>query len=249
VAVKGYRRLRRISKRSHADGLVKRAGGVALWRHVLLVLLLGLVGATGLAQNPGAVRVVAVLSVILGVAFVLDDLRIHKQDIAFALGRAATPPPGIFISYRRDDTGPYARLLQVYLQESVPHAPVFVDLDSIEAGTDFTEAIRSELRSCRVLVALVGPRWLTLTDEKGLRRLDDPDDYLRLEIRTALENRLRVIPVLVDGAKMPKQQDLPADLCNLARLNALEMCYGRYAYDSSRLAVAIQKALAAEKVR
>jgi hypothetical protein len=91
---------------------------------------------------------------------------------------------------------------------------------------------------------LIGPKWLTLADEEGRRRLDNPDDWIRFEIRTALKRRVRVIPVLVDGAKMPRQQQLPTDLSDLARLNALEMSYDRYAYDASRLAAAIQRALA-----
>jgi hypothetical protein len=248
MAYKGHVKLWRISKQHHTAGLIRRVSGrVALRRHVFLVLLISLVGTMGLTQNPEVVRVVAVLAMLLGAGVVLDDLRVHKQDIASVQCEAVpSPPRGIFISYRRDDTGPYARLLQVYLQDSFRHAPVFIDLDSIEVGIDFTEAIKSGLRSCRVVVVLVGPKWLTLTDEKGVRRLDDPDDYLRLEIRTALENRARIIPVLIDGAKMPRQQELPADLCNLARLNAFEMSYSRYAYDAPRLAAVIQKALAAE---
>ena len=99
----------------------------------------------------------------------------------------APPARGVFISYRRSDAGPYARLLQVRLGQFLPGTPVFMDLDSIEAGTDFAEAIKAALESCRVLIALIGPRWLTVSDAEGRPRLDDPDDYVRFEIRTALE--------------------------------------------------------------
>jgi hypothetical protein len=153
---------------------------------------------------------------------------------------------GVFISYRRSDAGPYARLLQVQLGHHLPATPVFMDLDSIEAGTDFAEAIKAGVHSCRVLVALIGPKWLTLGDAEGRRRLDDPDDYVRFEIRTALERRVRVIPVLVDGATMPQRQELPDDLGKLARLNALQMSYDRYEYDESRLIAVVRKVLAAE---
>ncbi len=158
------------------------------------------------------------------------------------------PPParGVFISYRRSDAGPYARLLQVRLGQHLPGTPVFMDLDSIEAGTDFVEAIQAGVASCRILIALIGPRWVTVTDGEGRRRLDDPDDYVRFEIRTALERRARVIPVLVDGATMPHRQQLPDDLAALARLNALQMSYDRYVYDEGRLMTIIQKLLAAE---
>ena len=161
--------------------------------------------------------------------------------------RYVTAPPayGIFISYRRSDAGPYARLLQVQLRLHLADAPVFMDLDSIEAGTDFAEAIEAGVRSCRILVALIGPRWLTVSDGEGRRRLDDPDDYVRFEIRTALERCVRVIPVLVDDAIMPRRQQLPDDLAKLARLNALQMSYDRYEYDESRLITIIGRVLAA----
>jgi TIR domain len=152
---------------------------------------------------------------------------------------------GVFISYRREDAGPYARLLKEHLSDRFPEAAVFMDLDSIEAGLDFAEVIETAIHSCAVLVALIGRKWLTVTDEEGRRRIDDPDDCVRFEIRVALERCTRVIPVLVDGAAVPRQQQLPPDLHKLARLNALEMSYGRFEYDETRLAAVIQKVLAA----
>lgn len=153
------------------------------------------------------------------------------------------PPHGVFVSYRHEDAGPYARLLQGKLRERFPDVPVFMDVDSIEAGVDFVDAIKSGVNSCVVLVALIGAKWLTVTDEDGCRRLDDPDDYVRYEIRTALEREARVIPVLVDGVKAPRQHELPADLQRLGRLNALEMSYARFNYDVDRLMDAIQRVL------
>jgi hypothetical protein len=154
--------------------------------------------------------------------------------------------PGIFISYRRSDAGPYARLLQVELAERFPEARVFMDLDSVEAGLEFTEIIRDAISSCRVMVVLIGHRWVTLADEWGSRRLDDPDDCVRLEVGAALKRGVRTIPVLVDGARPVRQQQLPRDLRELARLNALEMSFDRYRYDADRLAGLIRRALAAE---
>jgi hypothetical protein len=156
------------------------------------------------------------------------------------------PPHGVFVSYRREDTGPYACLLQFKLRERFPNTPVFMDLDSVEAGVDFAEAIKSGVEACAVLVALIGAKWLTITDEDGRRRLDDPDDYVRYEIRTALERCVRVIPVLVDEARAPRHRQLPEDLQRLARLNALEMSYARLDYDATRLTDAIQRALEAK---
>src|SRR5271169_5778357 len=88
---------------------------------------------------------------------------------------------GIFLSYRREDAAPYARLLQFQLSERIPDARVFMDLDSIEAGLDFAEVIEEAVDSCAVLVALIGRQWATLVDEEGQRRIDDPDDLVRFE--------------------------------------------------------------------
>jgi TIR domain len=150
---------------------------------------------------------------------------------------------GIFLSYRREDAAPYARLLQFQLSERFSDARVFMDLDSIEAGLDFAEVIREAVGSCVVLVALIGRQWATLVDEDGHRRLDDPDDYVRFEVQTALERGVRVVPVLVDGARPLRQQQLPFGLHKLARLNALELSYGRYQYDADRLLDLIQRVL------
>lgn len=150
---------------------------------------------------------------------------------------------GIFLSYRREDTGPYARSLQLQLGQRIPGTPIFMDLDSIEPGLDFAEVIRDALNSCAVLVALIGRQWATLTDEEGVRRLDNPDDYVRFEVKTALERGVRVIPVLVDGARPLRQQQLPAELHKLARLNAHKLSYDRYQDDANRLLDLIRRAL------
>ena len=152
---------------------------------------------------------------------------------------------GIFLSYRREDAAPYARLLQYQLGEHVPNAPVFMDLDSIEPGLDFAEVIREAVGSCAVLVALIGRQWTTLADEKGHRRLDNPDDYVRFEVQTALERGVRVIPVLVDGARALRQEELPPELQKLARLNAFELSFSRYQYDADRLVDLIRRLVAA----
>jgi hypothetical protein len=149
----------------------------------------------------------------------------------------------IFLSYRREDAAPYARLLQSQLKERFPAARIFLDLDSIEAGRDFAQVIREAIDSCAILVALIGRHWATITDGQGRRRLDDPYDYVRFEVQTALDRGVRVIPVLVDGAAQLRSRELPARLRPLARLNALELSYGRYEYDANRLLDLIQQVL------
>jgi hypothetical protein len=157
-------------------------------------------------------------------------------------GTPASPSSGgVFISYRRQDTAPYARLLREELSRRVGPSQVFMDVDSIEVGVDFAEAIQRAVDSCQVLLALVGPRWLTITDAEGQRRLDDPGDTVRLEIEAALARNVRVIPVLVDNTLMPRHQQLPESLMPLARRNALELTYNRYEYDLGRLLKAVEK--------
>jgi TIR domain len=152
---------------------------------------------------------------------------------------------GVFLSYRREDAGAYARLLQEQFSKSLPEAHVFMDLDSIEPGLDFAEVIGEALDSCAVFVALIGPQWVTLTDDKGRPRLYNPDDWVRLEVQTALDRGVRMIPVLVDGAKPLREELLPAELHEFGRLNALELSYDRYQYDADRLVEVIQRVLAA----
>jgi hypothetical protein len=119
-----------------------------------------------------------------------------------------------------------------------------MDLDSIEPGLDFAEVIAEAVNSSAVLVVLIGRRWATLTDEDGVRRLDNPDDYVRFEVKTALECGVRVIPVLIDGARAPRPQDLPAELGKLARLSAHKLTRERYHDDTDRLIDLIRRVLA-----
>jgi hypothetical protein len=126
---------------------------------------------------------------------------------------------GVFISYRRQETAPYARLLHEELTKRLGAHQVFMDVDSIDVGVDFVEAIEQAVDACQILLALVGPRWLTITDAEGQRRLDNPDDIVRLEIEAALARNVRVIPVLVDNTPMPSPQQLPDSLKSLARRN------------------------------
>jgi TIR domain len=160
----------------------------------------------------------------------------------------SSPTGGIFLSYRREDAAPYARLLQQKLRERLPSARVFMDLDSIEPGMDFAEVIEEAVSSCDILVAIIGRQWVALTDEQGRPRLEDPHDFVRFEIQAALRRGVRLIPVLVDGAGPLRQQQLPGELQKLARLNALELSYGRYEYDVGRLVELIERVLAAAPV-
>src|SRR6202044_312660 len=109
---------------------------------------------------------------------------------------------GIFISYRRQETSHLAGRLYDRLIGRFGEGQVFIDVDAIEPGVDFAEEIFRAVAACKVLLAIIAPDWLPAADERGRRRLDDPDDIVRLEIEAALARRVRVIPILVEGAVM-----------------------------------------------
>lgn len=141
----------------------------------------------------------------------------------------------IFISYRRGDSAGHAGRLYDRLSERFGQARVFMDIDHIGPGVDFVAVIEAAVAKCDVLLALIGEEWLDTTDAEGRRRLDDPEDFVRVEIATALRRNILVIPVLVQGAKMPRALDLPGDLAMLARRNALELSDSRWRFDVGRL--------------
>lgn len=151
---------------------------------------------------------------------------------------------GIFISYRRQDSQSAAGRLADHLRDHLRDVRIFRDVETIEPGVDFVEAIDRALRSCGVLLAVIGPRWLNVADAAGRRRLEDADDFIRLEIASALGNStVRVIPVLVEGAEMPAADQLPDDLKPLARRNAIELTDKRWEFDVSKLLETVIKAL------
>ena len=118
-----------------------------------------------------------------------------------------------------------------------------MDVANLSPGVDFVDAIEKSVSSCDALIAVIGRDWLVSSDEKGRRRLDNPEDFVRLEIATALKRGVIVIPVLVEDASMPKAVDLPEDLKPLSRRNAFEIRHPRFNDDCERLIAALEQAL------
>jgi TIR domain-containing protein len=150
---------------------------------------------------------------------------------------------GIFVSYRRQESSDLAGRLYDHLANRFGESQVFMDVDTIEPGVDFAEEIFHAVAACKVLLAIIGPNWLTATDERGGRRLDDADDIVRLEIEAALARGVRVIPILMAGAVMPGGRDLPESLAGLARRSALLIRHESFRYDAGRLVAAIEPVL------
>jgi hypothetical protein len=152
--------------------------------------------------------------------------------------------PGIFISYRHEDSIAYAGRVYDHLTNHFGRSNVFMDVDNIEPGLDFVEVLQQTVSSCDALVVVIGRSWLSATDEDGHRRLDAPDDLVRLEIAAALERKVRVVPVLVGGARMPRSQDLPPALAGLARRNSLELSDLAFHESVKRLIDALERSVA-----
>ncbi|MFZ5911217.1 MAG: SUMF1/EgtB/PvdO family nonheme iron enzyme [Chloroflexota bacterium] len=151
----------------------------------------------------------------------------------------------IFISYRRVDSGGYAGRIYDRLAARFGEDAVFMDVDDIPAGLDFVEVLQNAVQSCDALAALIGRNWLDARDEAGGRRLDNPEDFVRVEIAAALERGIRVIPVLVDGAPMPRASDLPENLKPLARRNAVQVNHHSFNADAYHLIEQLELALKA----
>lgn len=119
---------------------------------------------------------------------------------------------GIFISYRRDDTRHVAGRLSGDLADRFGAASIFRDVESIDGGEEFPEKLEKALAQCQMMLVLIGAKWLNIADANGRRRLDNPEDWVRQEIATALRRKVRVVPVMVEDTPLPAEHELPEDL-------------------------------------
>ena len=152
----------------------------------------------------------------------------------------------IFINYRRDDSIGMAGRLHDRLAQTFGRDKLFMDVDHIPAGVDFVAHLNSQLAGCDVVLVVIGPNWLGVKDESGGRRLDNPDDFVAIEIAAALARDIQVIPVLVDGARMPKASELPDSLKPLARRQAVEIRHAHFGHDAEALVARMREALGDE---
>jgi TIR domain len=148
---------------------------------------------------------------------------------------------GVFISYRREDSGGYAGRISDRLNSCLGRDNVFFDVDAIPPGRDFVDVLSERVGKCDALIAVIGKHWTSSVDDDNRRRLDDPNDFVRVEIAAALERKVTVIPVLVDGATMPQAVDLPDVLKSLTRRQAIQISLTSFEADAKRLTDALAK--------
>ena len=149
----------------------------------------------------------------------------------------------IFINYRRHDTEGYVgRLYDHLLKQFKPH-DIFMDVQNIEPGADFVQVLEDAISACDIFLAMIGPHWLTLKNDEGERRLDEWNDFVRIEIETALKQGKIVIPILVGGANMPNPKYLPETIETFGRRNALTLSHNRFTNDVEDLVTFMRASL------
>lgn len=149
----------------------------------------------------------------------------------------------IFLSYRRQDSPGFAGRIADHVNLRFGSGSVFRDVETIEGGVDFVDAINQAVGACGAFILVIGPRWLNAQNSRGGRRLEDPQDFVRMEVASALRRNIRVIPVLVEGAEMPSTGDLPADLQAIARRQAIEVTDARFEADIEELIRSLESVL------
>lgn len=141
----------------------------------------------------------------------------------------------IFISYRREDSAGHAGRISDRLKNRFGAERVFLDIETIRPGSNFVQTIDTNLDTAAGAIVVIGRDWLTFCHPDGRRRLDDPEDFVRIEVAAALERQIPTIPVLVEGARMPGRQEMPPSLEKLAEQQALELSDTRWDYDTGQL--------------
>ena len=156
-------------------------------------------------------------------------------------GHALAASAGVFVSYRRDDTRHVAGRLAGDLADHFGTDSIFRDVESIDGGEEFPVRLEKALAQCAVMLVLIGHDWLAAKDAQGRRRLDDPADWVRQEIVAALRRAVRVVPVLVEGAALPAEADLPDELKPLVKRQARPLADERWRGDLAALMEMLSK--------
>lgn len=137
----------------------------------------------------------------------------------------------IFISYRRDDSAMAAGRLYEHLARHFPREALFMDVDAMQPGMNFVDELDRQVAQCDTFLAVIGPQWTTIENDDGERRLDEPNDFVRIEVASALARDIRVIPILLEGATMPRAEDLPFDIKAMVQRHAVRLRHDRFGAD------------------
>jgi hypothetical protein len=162
-----------------------------------------------------------------------------------AKGRNGAQKKNIFLSYRKKDSESITRHLCLDLEKSFSKEQIFMDMDKLDPGVEFEEVIKERLADCDVMLAIIGPDWLGQKAD-GSSRIMDKKDWVRIELATALERKIRVIPVLVEGGRLPAEEQLPEDLRPLVGKQTYEVTNQRWNYDTDQLIQFLKKLLGEE---
>lgn len=161
----------------------------------------------------------------------------NAGDTVTEVTGVGTPTWELFIAYRRADAPGHAGRIGERLIRYFGPGQVFKDVESLSPGQDFVDVVREMLQRAFCMVVIIGPGWA------ADQRIHDPDDLHREEIRTALERGIHIVPVLMNGATMPRKDDLPEDIQPLVRRQAVEVTDTRWDYDVGLLAQTVARAL------
>jgi TIR domain len=154
----------------------------------------------------------------------------------------------VFISYRRNDSAGHAGRVHDRLAQEFGADLLFMDVDNLPLGADFIKALHKEVAKCRVLLAVIGPGWLDVRDGSGQRRLNNPNDFVRVEIAAALQRKIPVIPILLEGTAIPSADQLPPDLQELSVRHGINVRHDSFHSDMDRLIRGLKGQMASKPV-
>jgi thiol-disulfide isomerase/thioredoxin len=149
----------------------------------------------------------------------------------------------VFLCYRREDSGAHAGRVKDWLERDLGPDVVFMDVDDVPIGKHFVKVLTDQVARCAVLLAFIGKNWLDARDEDGNRRLDNPKDFVRIEIGSALQRDVPVIPILLDGARIPNANLLPKELEELSYRNGIDLRLSSFRSDVDRLLRGLKREL------
>jgi hypothetical protein len=176
------------------------------------------------------------------------DRLVQKEPVASSVSKSSSAQHkrhggGVYISHRRAESAPYATMLYSRLTERFGRGQVFMDLALFESDMTLAETVVAAVRSCSIVLVLIGPQWLTITDETGRRRIDDEGDFVRLEVEAALKNNIRMLPIILDEALVPRDDQLPPSLARLVRRNFMALSSERSNFGIDRVLEVVDRVL------